>query len=227
MVWLFLLGFILLLVFLPSWWVRRTMARYDKPADRYPSTGADLARHLLNEHGLSAITVEVTEQGDHYDPEAKAVRLAAARFHGRSLTAVTVAAHEVGHALQDAGRYAPLALRTRLVRLMRPLERFGAVVLMGAPLIAVLTRLPSVTAIVILGGLLTLASATLVHLVTLPTELDASFSRAMPLLKRDGILYPEDHRHARKILAAAAMTYVAVSLMSLLNVARWWALVRR
>lgn len=227
MVWLLILGFVLLLVFLPSWWVKRTMARYEEPAERYPSTGADLARHLLDEHGLSAVKVELTEQGDHYDPEAKAVRLAADRYRGRSLTAVTVAAHEVGHALQDAGKYAPLHLRTRLVRMMRPLERFGAIVLMGAPLIAVLTRLPSVTGVVILGGLLTLGTSTLVHLITLPTEFDASFTRAMPLLRREGILFPEDHPHARRILTAAAMTYVAVSLMSLLNVARWWALIRR
>jgi len=227
MIWLILLAVLFALVYLPSWWVRRTMARYSEPGDRYPSTGADLARHLLDEHGLKSVTVERTEQGDHYDPEAKAVRLAEDRYSGRSLTAVTVAAHEVGHALQDAKGYAPLALRTRLVQWLRPLERIGAGVLMAAPLIAILIRLPSITAVVILGGLLTLGTATIVHLVTLPTELDASFGRAMPLLERDGILLPEDHPHARKILRAAAMTYVAVSLMSLLNVARWWTLLRR
>ncbi|MEJ2534513.1 MAG: zinc metallopeptidase, partial [Gammaproteobacteria bacterium] len=90
-----------------------------------------------------------------------------------------------------------------------------------------LLRVPSVTGLMILGGLLTLGAATLVHLVTLPTELDASFRRAMPMLKEDGILLPEDHGHARRILLAAAMTYVSVSLMSLLNIARWWALLRR
>jgi Zn-dependent membrane protease YugP len=227
MFWLILLALLVVAVVGPSWWVRRVMARYDRPPQRYPSTGADLARHLLDEHGLQHVVVETTEQGDHYDPEARAVRLAAERYHGRSLTAVTVAAHEVGHALQDAQGYGPLAWRTRLVRMAQPLERVGAGVLIAAPLIAVLTRLPSATGVVILGGLLTLGSATLVHLVTLPTEFNASFSRAMPLLRRDGILFPEDHGHARKILLAAAMTYVAVSLMSLLNVARWWALLRR
>lgn len=227
MFWLFLLIALAALIFLPSWWVRRTMARYSAPADRYPSTGADLARHLLDEHGLSRVTVEATEQGDHYDPEAKAVRLAPERYHGHSLTAVTVAAHEVGHALQDAQGYPPLALRTRLVQSLRPLERVGAGILMAAPLVAVLTRLPSITAIIVLGGLLTLGTSTIVHLITLPTEFNASFSRAMPLLRRDGILFREDHPHARRILTAAALTYVAVSLVSLLNVARWWALIRR
>lgn len=227
MIWLILIGVVAALVFLPSWWVKRTMARYEKPADRYPSTGADLARHLLDEQGLNRVTVEVTEQGDHYDPEAKAVRLAPERYHGNSLTAVTVAAHEVGHALQDARNYGPLAWRTRLVRSLRPLERVGAGILVAAPLFALLTRLPSITAIIILGGLLTLGTSTLVHLVTLPTEFNASFGRALPLLRRDGMLYREDLPHARRILMAAALTYVAVSLMSLLNVARWWTLLRR
>ncbi len=226
MIWLLLLVLILAAVFLPSWWVRRTMARYQRPADRYRSTGADLARHLLDRSGLENVAVEVTEQGDHYDPAARAVRLAAERFHGKSLTAVTVAAHEVGHALQDATGYRPLAVRTRLVRLLRPVEKIGAGVLMAAPLLAILTRMPSITAVMILGGLMTLGTATLVHLVTLPTELDASFARAMPMLEEEGILIPADRPHARRILVAAAMTYVAVSLVSLLNVARWWTLLR-
>jgi Zn-dependent membrane protease YugP len=203
------------------------MARYDEPADRYPSTGRDLARHLLDRAGLQAVRVEMTEQGDHYDPMEKAVRLAPGRFGGHSLTAVTVAAHEVGHALQDAQGYRPLRLRTRLVLATRPAERVGAGLLVAAPFLAVLLRVPSVTGLMILGGLLTLGAATLVHLVTLPTELDASFRRAMPMLKEDGVLLPEDHPHARRILLAAAMTYVSVSLMSLLNIARWWALLRR
>lgn len=225
--WLIIIGVVVAAVFLPSWWVRRVMARYDQPADRYPSTGAELARHLLDEQGLQAVPVELTEQGDHYDPGAKAVRLAADRYHGHSLTAITVAAHEVGHAMQDATGYQPLVMRTRLITLLKPLERLGAVILMSSPVLAIVTRMPSVTGLAIVGGLLTLGTASVVHLVTLPTEWNASFSRAMPLLKRDGVLFPEDHPHAKVILRAAAMTYVAVSLMSLLNVARWWALIRR
>ena len=227
MAWLLIIAVVLALVYAPAWWVRRVMRRYSQPADRYESTGADLARHLLDEHGLQSVTVEETDQGDHYDPGEKAVRLAPERYHGKSLTAVTVAAHEVGHALQDAGAYPPLALRTRLVTLLRPLERTGALVLMAAPLIAIALRAPSVSLILILGGILTLGTSTIVHLVTLPTEIDASFSRAMPMLKREGYLIPADHPHAHKILRAAALTYVSVSLMSLLNIARWWALVRR
>jgi Zn-dependent membrane protease YugP len=79
----------------------------------------------------------------------------------------------------------------------------------------------------LLGGILTLGSAVAVHLLTLPTEFDASFGRAMPMLEQQGVLYASDARHARKLLRAAAMTYVSASLMSLLNIARWWAILRR
>lgn len=225
--WLILILVLLALVAGPSWWVRRVMRRYAEPADRYPSTGADLARHLLDQQGLGGVPVEETAQGDHYDPLDRAVRLSSAQWHGRSLTAVTVAAHEVGHALQDAEAYGPLRWRTRLVRLTQPLQKIGAFILLASPLVALLTRMPVIASFTVLGGLLSLGAASLVHLVTLPTEFDASFRRALPLLHQEGILRRDDLPHARRILTAAALTYVAASLASLLNVARWFALLRR
>jgi Zn-dependent membrane protease YugP len=203
------------------------MNRYSEPADRYPGTGGELARHLLDGFGLEHVRVEQTEAGDHYDPRDRTVRLTPEKYGGRSLTAVTVAAHEVGHALQDHDEYAPLRLRTRLVGATRHLERIGAAVLMASPFVGLLTRAPAAGALTFMGGLLTLGSASLVHLVTLPTEIDASFSRALPILERGGYLKDGDEPHARRLLTAAALTYVAASLMSLLNIARWWALVRR
>lgn len=218
---------ILALVFGPGLWVRQVMRRYSEPGDRYPGTGAELVRHLAREHGLHDLRVEQSEVGDHYDPDARAVRLTPDKYSGRSLTAITVAAHEVGHALQDRDGYGPLRWRTRLVRSMRGVERTGAALLMAAPFLGLLTRAPSAGVLLFVGGLLTLGSTTLVHLVTLPTEFDASFGRALPILDRDHILKPVDRPHARRLLMAAAFTYVAASLMSLLNIARWWALLRR
>jgi Zn-dependent membrane protease YugP len=218
---------ILALVFGPGLWVRRVMHRYSQPADRYRGSGAELARHLLDELGLQQVGVEVTEKGDHYDPMEKVVRLTSAHHDGCSLTAVTIAAHEVGHAIQDASAYPPLRLRTRLVGMTRNVERIGAGVLMLAPVMGVLTRAPTITLLMFLGGFMSLGAATLVHLVTLPTEWDASFRRAMPLLEKGAYLKPVDMPHARRLLRAAALTYVSVSLMSLLNIARWWALLRR
>lgn len=224
---IFLIALLLGLVLLPGVWVKRVLARYSEPADRYPGTGAELARMLLDRNGLSHVGVESTEAGDHYDPEDKVVRLTADKFDGRSLTAITVAAHEVGHAIQDGEAYAPLRLRSRLVRLVGPIQRIGAAVLVLSPFVAAVARVPAAGLLMFAAGFLTLASSTLVHFVTLPTEFDASFRRALPMLDRHSILKPVDRPHARKLLTAAAFTYVAASLMSLLNIARWWAILRR
>ena len=215
------------LVFGPGLWVRNVMSRYNSPADRYDGTGGELARYLLDNNGLQHIKVEETEQGDHYDPVEKVVRLTPEKLNGHSLTAVTVAAHEVGHAIQDATGYAPLKVRTQLINLTQPVQKLGAGILMTAPLVGMLTRAPMVSLLMILGGFMSMGITSLVHLITLPTELDASFNRALPMLEKDGGLKPVDLPHARRLLKAAALTYLAASLASLLNIARWWALLRR
>ena len=169
----------------------------------------------------------MTESGDHYDPLAKKVRLTPDKFNGRSLTAITIAAHEVGHAIQDQDNYAPLALRTRLIQWVAPAEKLGAGILMLAPVIMTLLRSPGTGLLFIAGGILTLGSTALVHALTLPTELNASFARALPNLERGRYLIEGDLPHARRLLNAAAWTYVAASLMTLLNMARWLAILRR
>ena len=207
--------------------MRRTMKRYSNPPDRYSVSGGEAARQLLDMHGLHSVQTEATEAGDHYAPDDKIVRLSQQNFDSRSLTAVVVAAHEVGHAVQDAKGYAPLHLRSRLVRWVGPIEKLGAGLLMATPLIVAITRTPVTGGVMILGGMLTLGAGVLVHLLTLPTELDASFKRALPMLDQHDVLIEGDERHARTLLRAAAMTYVSASLMSLLNIARWWAILRR
>jgi Zn-dependent membrane protease YugP len=218
---------LLVLTIGPSLWVQAVIRRYREPANRYPRTGGQTARHLLDTLGLRQVITEVTEHGDHYDPLAKAVRLTADNFNGRSLTAVTIAAHEVGHALQDARGFAPLRLRTQLVHWVAPIEKVGAGMLMLAPFAGALTRQPYFALIGLAGGVLTLGVGVVVHFLTLPTELDASFMRALPLMKQHGVIRPDDLPRARRLLTAAAFTYVAVALQSLLNIARWWAILRR
>lgn len=218
---------LLAVVFGPGLWVKRVLDRYSLPADRYSGSGADLARHLLDLHGLNSVTVEATADGDHYDPESKIVRLSEENFNGHSLTAITVAAHEVGHAIQDQQAYGPLRWRGRLVRASRKFERAGAAVLLMSPFIGAITRVPGLSLLMFGAGFVTLATSTLVHMATLPTEFDASFGRALPMLDKHDILIPSDRPHARRLLRAAALTYVSASLMSLLNIARWWAILRR
>jgi len=214
-------------VFGPGLWVQRVLERYSHPAERYSGTGAQLARHLLNKHGLPDVAVERTQEGDHYDPQKKAVRLTDDKFDGKSLTAITVAAHEVGHAVQDQQGYAPLKIRSQLVRASRNVEKLGAGVLLVSPFIGALSHAPGLSLLMFGAGLLTLGTSTLIHLATLPTEFDASFARALPMLDKHRILKDADRPHARRLLKAAALTYVAASLMSLLNIARWWAILRR
>lgn len=218
---------VLALIFGPGIWVQRVLSRYSNPNNRYSRSGAEMARYLLDQHELQHVKVEKIDAGDHYDPIAKVVRLQHEKFDGRSLTAITVAAHEVGHAIQDKEAYRPLRIRGLMVRGMQKVEKLGAAILIAAPFMGMLTRVPGIGLLMLLSGFLTLASSTLVHLITLPTEIDASFTRALPMLDKHRILKDVDRRHARKILKAAAYTYISASLMSLLNIARWLAILRR
>jgi Zn-dependent membrane protease YugP len=227
MVFIVLIAVLLLVVFGPGIWVRRVLEKYSTPEDRYGGTGASLARHLLDKHGLQSVAVEPTDEGDHYDPMAKAVRLTPDKHDGCSLTAITVAAHEVGHALQDHYNYPPLKWRTRLVKATSRIEKLGAALLVVSPFMGMLTHAPALGLLTLLAGMLTLGTSAAVHFVTLPTEFDASFNRALPLLDKHKILKSADRPHARRLLTAAALTYVSASLMSLLNIARWIAILRR
>jgi len=228
MIRLVLLVIIVGLVILgPQLWTRCVFAKHSTPRPDYPGTGGELARHLLNRFDLQHITVEPTETGDHYDPVGKAVRLTPAIFDGKSLTAITVAAHEVGHAIQDHLGYQPLAERTKLVRIAQGAEKVGAVLMMGIPIAGAVARTPVASVVVMMAGMATMGISTLVHLLTLPVEWDASFRRALPVLRQGQYLAPDDERGARSILTAAALTYVAASLASLLNLWRWIAFLRR
>lgn len=210
----------------PAWWVKRVMARYSEPADRYPGTGAELARHLLDHLGLEAVGVERTDAGDHYDPDDRVVRLTPANHDGASLTAVTVAAHEVGHAIQHADGYRPLIWRTKLVKAVQKIQKLGVILFALIPVAMLVLRLPRAGLVLLAFGLAAMASGLVVHLATLPTEIDASFRRAMPLLEKGGYLKAPDRPHARRILRAAALTYVAAGLMGLVNFWMWLRILR-
>jgi Zn-dependent membrane protease YugP len=216
------------LIYWPNIWVNRIFRKYSSPKDVFPGTGGELANLLLEKQGIKNVSVEPTEPGqDHYDPVAKMVRLSPDNYHGRSLTAITVAAHEVGHAVQHASGYGFFKLRHGLVQLAQVTEKLGSVAIFAMPIIALLSRSPAMGAIVFVLGIAGIAFGTLVHLVTLPVELDASFNRALPLLTRGEYISERQAWHARRILKAAAFTYVAGSLASLLNLARWVAILRR
>lgn len=210
----------------PHFWVQSVIKRHGAQRDDIPGTGGELARHLLDGMKLTDVKVEQTDQGDHYDPVSKTVRLTEAHLNGRSLAAVVVAAHEVGHAMQDATSYPPLQARTRLARQAQVVETVGSVVMLAAPLVMALLRTPYALLFEVLAGLILLGMSLLMHAVTLPVEYDASFRRALPVLEKGGFVSPRDMPAARQILRAAALTYVAAAALSLINVVRWLRVLR-
>lgn len=212
---------LLALVFGPQWWAQWTFRRYSRDRRDIPGTGAELAQHLLTKMNITGVGVEQTERGDHYDPEAQMVRLSSDNYNGRSLTAIAVAAHEVGHAIQHHRGDKMLERRSRMVRTARRAQQLGAVAMFAIPLLTIITKAPQSGLLLFLIGLASMSSATLVHLVTLPVEWDASFRKALPMLTHGQYVNDRDARAVQRILRAAALTYVAASLASLLNFARW------
>ena len=228
MPYLLLIIILITLLYLPQFWARYTFRRYAKERASIPGSGSELARHLLDRFEMAHVKVERINPGeDHYDPVAKAVRLGADNFDHHSLTAIAVASHEVGHAIQDHRGETLLGLRGRLLGIAHHFQQLGSVMVLLIPVIILLSRSPVLAGIVVLIGIASMLVTTLVHLITLPVELDASFGKALPVLKQGNYIEPEDETAVRQILRAAAWTYVAASLASLLNVWRWLSVFRR
>jgi len=225
------LGIIVLVVVLglilwPQYWVRREMQRHGDERGDFPGTGGELAQHLVEHYGLTGVGVEETDRGDHYDPESRMVRLSADNFNKPSLTAVAVAAHEVGHAMQHHNAERGILLRQRLVKIAMVTDRIASVFFVTAPVLGVLVRTPAAFFALVAFGITLLAVRILVHLVTLPVEFDASFGKALPILQQGNYLEEADIAAARRVLKAAAFTYVASAIMSLVDLARWLRILR-
>ncbi len=216
---------LVLLLFAPSWWVQRVLRRHHTQRDDFPGTGGDMAWHLINKLQLHEVKVESTLVGDHYDPMTRTVRLTEDKLNGKTLTSVVVAAHEVGHAYQHAQREWLFQTRTGLALVSVWLERIIPLALLAIPLLAIV--LPAAMRWGLLIAVVAMLLSTLLHFLTLPVEWDASFGKALPWLEQGQYLADADSRAARSILRAAALTYLAASLVSLLNVARWWRYLRR
>ncbi len=211
---------ILTLVLGPRLWVGYVLKQHNRRDARLPLNASELARELLDRHGLRGVRVEVTDLGDHYDPMAKAVRISRDKYDRRSLTAVTTAAHETAHALQDASGFGPFMWRTRLVKVAQRTGEVGMVLLLSVPAAALLSRDPLPPVVIGGAALGMLGTGLLAQLATLPCELDASFRRALPML-REGYIGDAQARDASEILFACSLTYVASSLLSILNIWPW------
>jgi Zn-dependent membrane protease YugP len=221
-----LLVLVLVAIFGPQLWIRLMFRLYREDLPEIPGTGGELARHLINRFGLYGVVVEETRsEGDHYSPQDKAVRLSPENLHGRSLTAIAVAAHEVGHAIQFHRGDPTCKLFTRYVPVASAIQRVG-IALVSLPVFALAFQLPRVSMIAMLFAAVVMLSAAFVHMIILPQEWDASFNKALPILEQ-GRYVDERHLPAiRRILRAAAFTYVASALTDIFRCWRWGGILR-
>jgi uncharacterized protein len=217
---------VLALAFLPGMWVKGVIKRHSIERTDFPGTGGELARHLLDGMKLTHVKVEQTDLGDHYDPVEKVVRLSADHMNKKSLSAVVVAAHEVGHAMQDATDYAPLKARTKLAKQAHRVEMLGSVMMLLSPVMLIIAKAPAIMVMQLGTGIVILLFSVFMHAFTLPVEYDASFKRALPVLKAGNYIADRDMISAHQILRAAALTYVAAAAMTLLDVTRWFRVLR-
>ena len=218
---------LLALIFGPSLWVKFVMKRYSKEKPEMPGTGGELAEHLIERFTLKDVKVEVTELGDHYDPVEKKVRLLREHYESKSLTAVAIAAHEVGHAIQDQQGDKRLATRTKMIPVADKVARWSAAIISLSPVIGIITRHPMPFSLVLLLGLSGFIARMMVHAVTLPIEFDASFAKALPVLREGSYVSKSDEVAVNRILRAAALTYVSAALADILNLGRWIAILLR
>ncbi|SHJ55689.1 hypothetical protein SAMN02745163_02136 [Clostridium cavendishii DSM 21758] len=212
MYWLLLLPAIII-----SFWaqikVSTTFDKYKQVGSFNGFSGAEVARMILDYNGLHDIPVELVAGtlSDHYDPSNRVLRLSEEVYYGKSVASIGVAAHETGHAMQHKESYGPMGLRSAIV----PIANFGS----GASwLILILGLFMGMRSLVFLGIIL-FSFVVLFQIVTLPVEFNAS-SRALRTLEDRGILQGEEIKGAKKVLDAAAMTYVAATIMAVVNLIR-------
>ena len=196
--------------------MRSTFSRYSRIRNHSGMTGREVAEQVLHRAGIYDVRVEHVSGNltDHYDPRSKVLRLSDATYGSASVAAVGVAAHECGHAIQHATGYAPLAFRSALV----PVANFGSTI--AWPLILIGLLFNSQSSVLFLNlGILAFSLAVLFQIVTLPVEFNAS-SRAIRMLSGNGMLYEDEVQATRKVLTAAALTYVAGAASAILQLLR-------
>lgn len=213
MSYLIYLAIIILIPIYAQMKVKRTYKKYSQVSASSGMTGAETARAILDQNGLYNVRIEETHGvlSDHYDPRDKTVRLSTDNYHGHSVAGVAVAAHEVGHAIQDKEAYAFLRIRHALV----PVANFGSNISWVLILIGMLANIPGL----LLAGIILMIGAVVFQVVTLPVEFNAS-SRAMNQVVALGVIRNDEERETKKVLNAAAMTYVAAALVAVAELVR-------
>lgn len=207
------------LVFIPQMMVQNTFKKYDEVPTARGRTGAQVAQEILAQEGIRDVSVEMTPGflSDHYDPSSKTVRLSEGNYHGSSVAGVAVAAHEVGHAIQHAKGYYPVVIRSALVPVVNIGSQMGPLMLMIALGLGVTGHIiPGWAYLLAWVGVILFGMSVLFHIVTLPVELNAS-ARALAIVGNGRFLTETELPGAKKVLFAAAMTYVAAAMYALIQ----------
>lgn len=216
----------LLLIYAPQLWVKYILKKHHRPLNDMPGTGGELALHLIKRYKLEGVTVvQGAVNEDHYDPEKQVVCLSPEVFQGKSLSAVAVAAHEVGHAIQFYNNEPVSQLRKKYLSKAHLIQHYGVYILMSMPLVGLVFRIPHLVLFTALVGIFTMLASVLMYAAILPEEYDASFNKALPILE-EGYLPKEYLPAVRQVLKACAYTYVAASLADIMNIWRWIRIIR-
>ena len=214
MIKFFFYFFPFLILFLPNLWVNYVLKKNNEILPGMPFTGKELGNRILKELKINNVTIHSIKQLDHYNPIEKKVHISENKIDKKSITSISVVVHEIGHAIQDKENYKPLILRQKLIEKTMIFQRLGSFLLIiGLPSIFAFTKSPLITfiaAILIMGCL---STNVLIHLITLPVEFDASFKRALPILKK--YVPNENMKQCKSVLRAAAFTYLAQSIISI------------
>ena len=221
----FYISLLIILFFGPVIWLNYVFKKNDKILNNMPFNGLEFGNNILNELGLSNVKIEKSLIGDHYDLLDKKVKVNESRLSKKSLTAISVVCHEIGHAIQHHEKYKPLEQRTKLVKNTAWVTQLGSgLLLMGLPTILA-TGSFSLIKICLIFVLISLGIGLIVHLVTLEVELDASFKRALPIIRKK--VPKEYHDACYSVLKAAALTYVIGVIRNFISLRFIWLILSR
>jgi len=210
---------------LPVVWINYVFKKNDEILPNMPFNGIEFGNQLIKELELKDVCLEKTLIGDHYDLDQRKVKVGEDRLRKKSLTSISIICHEIGHAIQHAENYTPLITRTKLVKNTLWINKIAfAVIYVGLPIIFATGYLPLIKVCILLI-LLSLFIGVVIHLVTLEVELDASFNKAMPIIKKK--IPAVYHDSCRSILRAAAFTYVVGVFKNLISLRMIWTVLSR
>ncbi len=218
---------LVILAHIPLLILRIIMRWHGKEVPGMPGTGGELAEYLVERSGIDAKVLRGKEHEDRYEPGCRTIYLSPSVYDGRSLAAVAVAAHEFGHALQHHEKHPAMAARQQYYRLVQVVEGIAVTLLGLAPIVGIFLRSAALTLVLVLAAIVLFFSRLVMHILTLPLEWDASFGKALPIIQAGRLVAPGEERAVRRVLRAAAFTYVANALADVLSIWRWLLILRR